>query len=492
MTFLGSNKKTVDNNLKLLPAILQEVSGRIMAVDNNLNIIYMNEPVRTYLQEMESEIRKDLPAFQVSKLMGENIDIFHKNPAHQRNMLATIKEPYVTSIRVSGQILNLRAFPLVGENGERLGSAVEWLDPKEMDYAGQVEAINRSQAVIEFTLDGTIVTANENFLQVVGYSLAEIQGKHHRMFVTEKERKSQEYQELWLKLAKGEYIAGKFQRIDNRGKNIWLQASYNPIMDLRNKPFKVVKYAADITDQVTLIERVQILITNNLSQISTAVNNADTQVLSVSGAAKQTLSNVQSVVSGAEEMDASIKEIAQSMSKSKDAVEDMAAKADSAATATTSLADTAGQMSKIVGLIQDIAAQINLLALNATIEAAHAGEAGKGFAVVAAEVKNLANQAASATSQINEQIEAVQKMSANVARSVADMSESMTHVQDYITITASAVQEQSAVSQEIAMNIQGTATAVENISVSVQQIESAIQQVDTATKNTEQAAREIA
>jgi PAS domain S-box-containing protein len=492
MPFFSSGKTKPNDSLSFLPAILQQISGRIMAVDNNLNIVYINEPARKYLQQMEAEIRKELPAFQVSKLMGENIDIFHKKTALQRGMLSSIKEPYTTSITISGQIFNLRAFPLVGENGERLGSAVEWLDPKEMDNAGQVDAIKRSQAVIEFTLDGTILTANENFLKVLDYTLAEIQGKHHSMLTSETYRTSPEYQEFWRKLAKGEYVAGKFQRIGKNGKSVWIQASYNPVFDLKSQPFKVVKYAIDITDQVELIERVQLLIANNLSQISTAVNNADTQVLTVSSAAKQTLSNIQSVASGAEEMDASIKEIAQSMTKSKDAVEEMAVKADSASTATTRLAETSGQMSKIVGLIQDIAARINLLALNATIEAAHAGEAGKGFAVVAAEVKNLASQAASATSQINEQIETVQKMSSNVARSVADMTDSMTHVQDYINVTASAVQEQSAVSQEIAMNIQGTVTAVENISDSIQQIENAIGQVDTATKDTEKAAKEIA
>ena len=143
MSFFDQSKKTTEANLSLLPAILEQISGRIMAVDNDLNIIYMNDPVRKYLEEREADIRKELPHFQVSKLMGENIDIFHKDPAHQRKMLLAIKEPHVRSISISGQILNLRAFPLVGENGERLGSAVEWLDPKDMDNAGQVEAINR-------------------------------------------------------------------------------------------------------------------------------------------------------------------------------------------------------------------------------------------------------------------------------------------------------------------------------------------------------------
>src|SRR5215217_6738072 len=107
----------------------------------------------------------------------------------------------------------------------------------------KVEAINRSQAVIEFTLDGTILSANENFLATVGYSLAEIQGKHHRMFVDPAYAASAEYAAFWKKLASGEFEAGEFPRVGKGGKAIWLQASYNPVLDKRGRPVKVIKFA---------------------------------------------------------------------------------------------------------------------------------------------------------------------------------------------------------------------------------------------------------
>lgn len=115
------------------------------------------------------------------------------------------------------------------------------------DFEGQLGAISKSQAVIEFSLDGKILKANENFLKTIGYSIAEIRGQHHSMFVDENHKASTEYRQFWEKLGRGEYDAGQYRRIGKGGKEIWIQASYNPILDMNGKPFKVVKYATDIT-----------------------------------------------------------------------------------------------------------------------------------------------------------------------------------------------------------------------------------------------------
>ena len=120
---------------------------------------------------------------------------------------------------------------------------------RSMEDAGKIEAILRAQAVIEFTMDGTIITANENFLKTLGYTLAEIQGKHHSMFVEPAMRESAEYREFWAKLNRGEYSAAEYKRIGKGGKEVWILASYNPILDERKKPFKVVKFATDVTEQ---------------------------------------------------------------------------------------------------------------------------------------------------------------------------------------------------------------------------------------------------
>src|SRR6267154_3306396 len=129
---------------------------------------------------------------------------------------------------------------------------MSWLGtrgPNVQDLRGQVAAIGRSQAVIEFTLDGKILTANDNFLNALGYSLAEIKGQHHSMFVDPVYRQSAEYRQFWEKLGRGEFDAGQYKRIGKGGKEIWIQASYNAILDRRGRPFKVVKYASDITAQ---------------------------------------------------------------------------------------------------------------------------------------------------------------------------------------------------------------------------------------------------
>ena len=116
------------------------------------------------------------------------------------------------------------------------------------DYEGQIQAISKAQAVIEFNLDGTIITANDNFLNALDYTLAEVQGQHHRMFVEESFRASVEYRQFWETLNRGNYQAGEYKRIGKGGKEVWIQASYNPILDLNGQPFKVVKYATDVTE----------------------------------------------------------------------------------------------------------------------------------------------------------------------------------------------------------------------------------------------------
>ncbi|MBP3958900.1 HAMP domain-containing protein [Gemmata sp. G18] len=138
----------------------------------------------------------------------------------------------------------------VGRLAAALNTAIDTLRAargRDADFAGQIAAVSKAQAVIEFKLDGTIVSANENFLQTMGYSLSEIQGRHHSMFAEPAFASSPEYREFWARLNRGEYVASEFKRIGKGGKEVWIQASYNPIFDLNGKPYKVVKYATDIT-----------------------------------------------------------------------------------------------------------------------------------------------------------------------------------------------------------------------------------------------------
>jgi methyl-accepting chemotaxis protein len=302
------------------------------------------------------------------------------------------------------------------------------------NFQGQIAAIHKSQAVIEFNLDGTIITANDNFLHALGYTLPEIQGRHHSMFVDPAHRDSAEYREFWAALNRGEYQAAEYMRVGKGGREVWIQASYNPILDLNGRPFKIVKFASDVTAQVIARKK------------SEYVRNM-----------------MESVASGAEELNASVKEISEAMLRSRDKANDAVARVEDADQSTQRLSDVGTSMGGIVQMISDITSQINLLALNATIESARAGEAGRGFAVVANEVKNLANQAKSATERIAGEIEGMRSVSDDVVSGLRSIKEAIEQVREYVTSTASAVEEQSAVTNEMSSNMQIAAAEASSI-----------------------------
>lgn len=305
---------------------------------------------------------------------------------------------------------------------------------KTADVSGQMDAIGKSQAVIEFNMDGTIITANDNFLNTLGYSLAEIKGSHHSMFVDPSERDSSDYREFWANLNRGQYQAAEYKRIGKGGKEVYIQASYNPILDLNGKPFKVVKYATDTTKQVLV-----------------RMGNERVRAM------------MESVAAGAEELNASVREISEAMTKSREnamGAVDRVATADAQA---QRLAAAAQSMSGIVDLINSITGQINLLALNATIESARAGEAGRGFAVVASEVKTLATQAKSATDKIGAEIGSLNSISGDVVTALDEIKHAINSVSEYVTSTAAAVEEQSTVTNEMSTSMQRAATEAARI-----------------------------
>jgi methyl-accepting chemotaxis protein len=297
------------------------------------------------------------------------------------------------------------------------------------DLAGQIEAIGKAQAVIEFNMDGTIIGANENFLKTLGYSLTEIKGRHHSMFVDPAERDGAAYREFWASLNRGEYQAAEYKRIGKGGKEVWIQASYNPILDLNGKPFKVVKYATDTTAQVLV-----------------RMGNERVRAM------------METVAAGAEELNASVREISEAMTKSRGTAMSAVGEVEAADAQAQRLNDAAQAMSGIVELIGNITGQINLLALNATIESARAGEAGRGFAVVASEVKNLANQAKQATDKIGQEIDNLNGISGDVVGALNKIKQAIQSVAEYVTTTAAAVEEQSTVTSEMSSNMQRAAS----------------------------------
>ena len=292
----------------------------------------------------------------------------------------------------------------------------------------KVSAIEKSQAVIEFDMDGTIRTANGNFLSTVGYSLSEIKGKHHSMFVEAEERNGAAYREFWASLNRGEYQAGEYKRIGKGGREIWIEASYNPIFDLNGRPMTVLKYATDTTAKAVIRHK-----------------------------SENARGMIQSVAASSEEMSASIREISEAMSKSRDTAGAAVHQVGNADNQAQRLSAAAEAMGGIVEMIGSITGQINLLALNATIESARAGEAGRGFAVVASEVKNLATQAKQATDKITDEITALNDISGDVVRDLGGIRKAIEAVSEYVTSTAAAVEEQNVVTRDISSNMQRAA-----------------------------------
>ncbi|GAB2175610.1 methyl-accepting chemotaxis protein [Dongia sp. agr-C8] len=331
------------------------------------------------------------------------------------------------------------------------------------DLRGKVDAIGRSQAVIEFNLDGTIISANENFLSTLGYSLSEVQGQHHSMFVEPAFRQSAEYREFWAALKRGEFQAAQYKRIGKGGKEVWIEASYNPIMDLNGRPWKVVKFATDLTKRkeanLLLAQQFEDGVKTLVEKVAQSAQHMESTAQGLAAAAEQTNQQSSTVSAASEELAASVTEISRQIAESSRVVGVAVSETRKSEEMVGSLVHAAQKIGEVTQIINDIASQTNLLALNATIEAARAGEAGKGFAVVASEVKSLANQTAKATEEIAIQIKGIQDSSHTTAAAIQQIGQVIQQVSEISTSISGAVEEQSAATKEVSANINGVSSA---------------------------------
>ena len=467
----GKGKQKQDNTASLIQsAAWDAIDTRVIVADENYNIIFLNKAIRDFLAEAEPVIRKDLPHFQAAQLLGRNIDIFHKNPAHQRQVLDRLSKPHHASIRLGGILFGLPVNPLRDASGRRTGTVLVWEDASMLDIKGQIAAINTSQAVIHFNMDGTITDANANFLAATGYALDEIKGRHHRMFVEEDYAAGEDYRRFWETLNKGDFQAARYKRIGKGGREVWIEASYNPIKDLNGRPFKVVKYATDITARKSATAKVSVQVSELVDILSSSAAELQATAEGMASGAQETSRKSQAVAAASEELNASALEISRQLAESSRAVSGAVAEAGQSEQKVNGLVAAAQSIGAITSVITQIAGQTNLLALNATIEAARAGEAGKGFAVVASEVKGLANQTAKATGEIGAQIDDIQKSSAASAAAIKQIGQVIGRVSEISTSISGAVEEQSAATREVAENIASVKQASEETGASAESL----------------------
>ncbi len=644
----------------------------IMTVDRDLKITYANQATYDLMGKHRDEFKAVYPSLNPDALIGTCIDILHKKPEHQRAMLANPKNlPHTADIRVGKLAFQIGVTAVHDGQGNYVASMLEWFDltdrrNRELASAGQIQAIekaqaviefdmtghvlnanqnflsalgyeldeikgkhhsmfvepayarseayrlfwkklgdgqfdtgeykrvakdgreiwiqasynpifdingkplkvikyatditaakrkavedasqmaaiSKSQAVIEFNLDGTVLTANENFLMVMGYRLEDIKGKHHSLFLEPSETRGDAYRQFWANLREGRYEAGEYKRIAKDGREVWIRASYNPIMDLNDKPVKVVKYATDVTaeklaqqqterlvadlrhviealaqgdltrsmtgefdgafdvlkqqmnqtlatlrDTVVRMDEASRAVANASSDISEGNANLNKRTQEQSSALEQTSASLEEMTATVKQNAANATQANQLAAGARDAAEKGGQVVGAAVSAMSAITESSKKVADIIGVIEQIAFQTNMLALNAAVEAARAGDQGRGFAVVAAEVRNLAQRSAAAAKEIKGLIQDSAEKVDQGARLVNRSGETLQEIVGSVKKVSDIVGEINAASDEQASGIEQINSAVTQMDKSTQQNAAMVEQAAAAAESMSDQAR---
>ena len=398
------------------------------------------------------------------------------------------------------------------------------------DDKSRVDALSRAQAVIDFSPDGVVLTANENFLKVTGYRLEEIVGQHHRMFVDPAYAQSSVYVENWERIGRGEFVAGEFRRLAKGGREVWLQSCFNPILDPNGKVVKVVKFATDVTERIqsvlqlgqalsrladgdlqqqienrlfAFLEPLRASFNNSVGklkalisqvaecsdaiesgsrEISTAANN-------LSGRTEQQASTVEEAAAALNEITATVATTAEGANQARDVASVAKGEAEAGGEVVKRAIDAIGriqksshQVSQIIGVIEEIAFQTNLLALNASVEAARAGDAGRGFAVVASEVRALAQRSSQAAKEIKSLISNSAAEVDGGVKMVAETGQALERILAKVSDINGLVAQIAAGAQEEATALQEVNTAVGQMDKMTQQNAAMAEQASAASQ----------
>ena len=453
-----------------LTQLVEKAEGAVMMVDRDFLITYANESTVEMLNKYADIFKKIWPTFDPSNVMGTCIDMFHKDPSHQRKMLSDPANlPYKTDIEVGPLTFALSVSAQMDSNGEYVGNALEWKNVTD----------ERSRAVRE--------TKIAEFQEVEVEKLSAVMAEIANGDLTQNYEVAESDEETQSTWSTFNDIAVQVNKMCENLRQVMTLMTTNA--------GTLATSSEDLSGTASKLETGAGDTMNQSASVSSAAEEMSINMKNMASSAEQMTSNVQSVSSAITEMTDSIGEIAKNAEQASSVASNAANLAEASNETIGQLGSAADEIGKVIEVIQDIAEQTNLLALNATIEAARAGDAGKGFAVVATEVKELAKQTADATEDIRNRITGIQGSTQEVVQSIDEIGKVIAEVNSVSTTIAAAVEEQSVTTKEIAKNVSQTSDAATSISTGVtesalasEEITRNITEVDRAAKNTASAA----
>jgi methyl-accepting chemotaxis protein len=446
MVLALKEKVKADAEMARIAAIVENNPGNMMVADLDYKLSYINPAAKATLKTIEQY----LPV-KVDSILGQTIDVFHKNPSIQRKILSDPRNlPHQGMIQVGPEILDLRINPIIDNNGNYLGPLVDWSVVTEKVA---MEKNAEEMAERERTQAEDLKQKVDSLLAVVG---AAAKGDlTHEVTIEGQD-------------AIGQMAAGLKQLLTN------LRLDMTSISE-------TAQFLSSSSEELTATGQ----------QMGAAAEETSAQANVVAGASEEISRSVQVVATGTEEMGASIREISRNASEAARVAGEAVKVAENANTNVKKLSLSSEEIGQVVKVITSIAEQTNLLALNATIEAARAGDAGKGFAVVANEVKELANQTAKATDEISQKIRTIQEDSQNSVQAIGEISTIINTINDISNTIASAVEEQTATATEMERNVQQAARGSEEINQNISGVATAANETSCGVTQSQQATQEL-